>query len=138
MVKKTQTNDILYSLLREIDKFNDAQVRQRMFDSAELVIKPGKVQVHPLPHLDGARMEDTFKQNKSGRPQQEGEGNNLVVNVEDHTIRDKDELLKGWDPRKTNEEGNNTVLPRQKAGFLSGSSDNSSKDISYFANFCRY
>ncbi len=128
-IKKTQTNDILYSLLKEIDKFNDAQVRGKMFESAELIIKPGKVTVHPLPHLDGAKMEDTYK-GKSGRPAQnslESEGT-LIVNVEDQTMREKaDELLKGWDPRKTGEVDSAKNAEKKKGGFLSGSSDNSSK-----------
>lgn len=29
-LKKTQTNDILYSLLKEIDKYNDKQIRQKL------------------------------------------------------------------------------------------------------------
>lgn len=125
----------MYSLLREIDKFNDAQVRGKMFESAELVIKPGKVTVHPLPHLEGARMEDTFKEQKhKGRP--EGEGALLVnVNVEDQTLRDKEEILKGWDPRKTNEADIEKIsLDRKRAGFLSGSSDNSSKKTIFLSN----
>lgn len=38
-LKKMHTNEILYSLMKEIDKYNDQHVRQRLMEQPEMKVQ---------------------------------------------------------------------------------------------------